>query len=134
MPGDLYFYEKRGASDNQFKVYVRYGLQGADRLLIDPEALTTASGSPHAVTFFSPSPSGKLLAYGMSEGGSEEASIHVLDVANLKELITPIDRAHYSGADWMPDDSGFFYLRQRCSTKARRKPRSTGTRRPSSTR
>lgn len=84
--------------------------------------------------FFSPSPSGKLLAYGMSEGGSEEASIHVLDVANLKELITPIDRAHYSGADWMPDDSGFFYLRQRCSTKARRKPRSTGTRRPSSTR
>ena len=117
LPGDVYFYEKRGASDNQFKVYVRHGLHGADRLLIDPDAMTTAGGPPHAVTFYSPSPSGRLLAYGMSEGGSEEASIHVLDVATRKELITPIDRAHYSGADWLPDDSGFFYLRQRLLDK-----------------
>ncbi len=113
LPNELYFYEKRGASDDQYKVYVRPGLKGKERLLIDPDALTKASGSPHAVTFYSPSPSGRYLAYGMSEGGSEEASIHVLEVRTLKELVEPIDRAHYSGANWMPDDSGFFYWRQR---------------------
>jgi len=113
LPNDLYFYQKRGADDNQFKVYVRHGLKGEEKLLVDPDALAHANGVPYAVTFFSPSDSGKLMAYGLSTGGSEEASIHVLDVATGKEVIEPIDRAHYSTARWMPDDSGFFYFRQR---------------------
>ena len=113
LPGELYFYEKRGAADNQFKLIVRRGLHGVETLLVDPEALTKATGSPHAITFYAPSDSGRYVAYGMSEGGSEEASIHVMEVATKKELIAPIDRAHYSEASWLPDDSGFFYLRQR---------------------
>jgi prolyl oligopeptidase len=117
LPGEVYFYEKRGADDNQFKLFVRRGLTGAEKLLVDPELLAKTSGKPHALTFYEPSESGKLVAYGMSEGGSEEASIHVLDVATLKEVIEPIDRAHYSHARWMPDDSGFFYLRQRVPAK-----------------
>ena len=113
LPGELYFYEKRGASDNQFKLYLRHGLKGEETLLVDPEALAKATGSPHAIGFYAPSPNGRLVAYGMSEGGSEEASIHVIDVATRKEIIEPIDRAHYSEAAWLPDDSGFFYFRQR---------------------
>ena len=114
LPDDLWIYQKRGAADNQFKVYVRRGLAGgAERVLVDPEALTKARGEPIAVTFVSPSDSGRYLAYGLSAGGSEEASIHVLDVATGRDLIEPIDRAHYSDAAWMPDDSGFFYFRQR---------------------
>lgn len=113
LPGDLWFYEKRGAADNQFKLFVRRGLKGQDTLLVDPEALTKASGSPHAITFYSPSDSGRYVAYGMSEGGSEEALIHVIEVATKKEVMAPIDRAHYSNASWLPDDSGFFYFRQR---------------------
>ena len=46
LPGGVYFYEKRGANDNQYKLYVRSGLKGAERLLVDPEALTRATGSP----------------------------------------------------------------------------------------
>ena len=117
LPGGVYFYEKRGANDNQYKLYVRSGLKGAERLLVDPEALTRATGSPHAMTFYSPSVTGRLVAYGLSEGGSEEASIHVIDVATRAEVIAPIDRAHYSDANWMPDDTGFFYLRQRALPK-----------------
>lgn len=49
----------------------------------------------------------------MSEGGSEEQAIHVIDVASGKQMMEPITRTHYSGASWMPDDSGFFYWRQR---------------------
>ncbi len=113
LPNDLYFYQKRGADDNQFKVFMRRGLRGEEKLLVDPDALAYASGVPYAVTFVSPSDSGRFMAYGLSTGGSEEASIHVLEVATGKEVIEPVDRAHYSGARWMPDDSGFFYLRQR---------------------
>jgi prolyl oligopeptidase len=113
LPGDLYFYEKRNADANQFKIYLRRGLNGEEKLLIDPDALAKAAGKPYAVNFFQPSDSGRYLAYGLSEGGSEEASIHVLEVATGREVIEPIDRAHYSEASWMPDDSGFFYLRQR---------------------
>ena len=117
LPGELYVYEKRGAADNQFKLFARQGLGGREQLLVDPDALTKATGSPHAITFFEPSPSGRYVAYGLSEGGSEEASIHVLAVATLKQVIEPIDRAHYSEAAWLPDDSGFFYLRQRALPK-----------------
>jgi prolyl oligopeptidase len=113
LPGEVYFYEKRGPQDNQFKLYVRHGLSGAEKLLIDPESLAKRLGQPYAITFYAPSDSGRYVAYGLSAGGSEEASIHLLEVATLKELIEPIDRAHYSGANWLPDDSGFFYLRQR---------------------
>ncbi|HEY9066603.1 MAG TPA: prolyl oligopeptidase family serine peptidase [Burkholderiaceae bacterium] len=113
LPGDLYFYEKRGANDNQYKLFMRRGLHGEEHLLVDPEALAKKTGSPQAINFYQPSSNGKMVAYGISEGGSEEASIHVIDVATRRQLIKPIDRAHYSEASWLPDDSGFFYMRQR---------------------
>ena len=117
LPGDIYFYEKRGATDNQFKVYVRHGLHATPRLLVDPEVLTKAGGPPHAVTFYSPSPSGRLLAYGMSEGGSEEASIHVLDVTTLKELITPHRPRALQRCRLDAGRQRFFYFRQRLLDK-----------------
>ena len=110
--GGRVFYEKRNADANQYKLYVRDGFKGAERLLVDPDALAKASGgAPHAIEFFQASNNGKLVAYAVSEGGSEDAVIHVIDVASGKELIAPIDRAHYSYVSWLPDDSGFFYLR-----------------------
>lgn len=113
LPGDLYFYEKREASANQFKLYMRQGLTGPETLLVDPEAGAAKDGPPQAINFYQPSNDGKLVAYGISEGGSEEASIHVIDVATRAARIAPIDRAHYSEVSWLPDDSGFFYFRQR---------------------
>lgn len=109
--GGLVFYEKRGADDNQLKLYVRQGYKGAERLLVDPDALAKADGSPHAIEFFQASNSGKYVAYAVSAGGSEDAVIHVMDVATGKDVTTPIDRAHYSYVAWLPDDSGFYYMR-----------------------
>ena len=111
--GGRVFYEKRRANENQQKLYVRDGFAGAERLLVDPEVLAKASGVPHAIEFYQPSNNGKFLAYAISAGGTEEAVIHVMDVASGKELIEPIDRAHYSYVNWLPDDSGFLYMRQR---------------------
>jgi prolyl oligopeptidase len=115
--GGLVFVEKRLAGDEQAKLYVRKGMKGEDRLLVDPELAAKATGSPHAISFFSPSHDGRFVAYGLSAGGSEQTVIHVVDVATGKELAAPIDRAQYSDANWAADDSGFFYLRQRALAK-----------------
>jgi len=111
-PGELYFYEKRGAADNQFKLYVRKGLKGAERLLVDPEAIGRKAGRPHAINYFAASHNGRLVAYGISAGGSEMAEIHVIDTATGKRVMGPISRARYGGVAWLPDDSGFFFTRQ----------------------
>jgi prolyl oligopeptidase len=115
--GGLVFVEKRLAGDEQAKLYVRKGLKGEDRLLVDSQALAKATGSPHAIEFFAPSHNGRFVAYGLSAAGSEQTVIHVIDVATGKELAAPIDRAQYSGANWAADDSGFFYMRQRLLAK-----------------
>ncbi len=107
-PG-LVFFEKRKAGEQQLKLYVRKGFKGEDKLLVDPDA--QGGGGPHAIEFFQPSNNGKRVAYGVSAGGSEEAVIHVMDVATGKEVMAPIDRAQFSYVSWLPDDSGFVYLR-----------------------
>jgi prolyl oligopeptidase len=111
--GGRVFYEKRRADEDQLKLYVRNGFGGEEHLLVDPEALAKASGVPHAIEFYQPSNNGKLVAYGISSGGTEEAVIHVIDVASGRELVEPITRAHYGYVNWLPDDSGFVYMRQR---------------------
>jgi prolyl oligopeptidase len=47
------FYEKRLARDNQFKLYMRRGFDGPEKLLVDPEALAKATGKPHAIGSYS---------------------------------------------------------------------------------
>lgn len=111
-PGDLYFYEKRGVADNQFKLYVRRGANGAERLLVDPDALAKKTGKPHAINYYAASPSGRRLAYGISAGGSEMAEIHVIDTATGRRLLGPVSRARFGGVAWLPDESGFFFTRQ----------------------
>lgn len=111
-PGGLYFYEKRGVADDQFKLYLRRGLKGPEKLLVDPEAIAKATGKPHAINYYAPSNSGRLLAYGISAAGSEMAEIHVIDTASGRRLLGPITRARFGGVAWLPDDSGFFFTRQ----------------------
>src|SRR6201996_2583899 len=115
--GGRVFVVKRLAGDEQGKLYVRQGMKGEDRLLVDPQALAKADGQPHAIEFFEPSHNGRFVAYGLSAAGSEQTVIHVMDVASGKEVSAPIDRAQYSDANWTADDSGFFYLRQRLLPK-----------------
>jgi prolyl oligopeptidase len=107
-PGDLYFYERRGAKDDQFKLYVRQGLAGKERLLVDPEALQKTTGTPHAINYYVPSSTGRYLAYGMSAGGSEDAVLYVIETATGKRVAGPISRAQFGGVAWLLDDSGFF--------------------------
>ena len=103
MPGERIYYLKRRVGDNQFKLLMRTGLSGPEQVLVDPDVLTKTTGVPHAINYFMPSWDGKTLAYGMSGGGSEEASLYLLDVASGKQLGAPIARVHESQIHWSPD-------------------------------
>lgn len=37
LPGDLYFYRKLLAGEKIPKLYMRYGLKGEERLIVDPD-------------------------------------------------------------------------------------------------
>jgi prolyl oligopeptidase len=102
------FYLKRPASEDSFKLYVRDGDGGAERLLVDPKA--TIPGASASIDFYEPSPSGRHVAFGVSANGSEDSTIHVVDVDTARTLPETIDRARHGEPRW-PDGNSFFYRR-----------------------
>jgi len=111
--GDRFFFLRRNPGEEQFKLVLREGINGAERVLVDPEAISKAAGRPHAIQDFQPSEDGRRLAYSIQVGGGEIGLLHVVDVASGKPLIEPIDRIRFGGVAWLEDGSGFFYSRLR---------------------
>ena len=109
LPGERYYYLKRKVGEKQFKLLMRQGLKGAEQLLVDPEVATQRSGVPHAINYFKPSWDGKHLAYGMSAGGSENATLYVMEVATGKPVGTPAPRVYDAGVHWLPDSRSYTY-------------------------
>ncbi|RZJ02329.1 MAG: hypothetical protein EOP39_22755, partial [Rubrivivax sp.] len=110
MPGDKLFYLKRKAGENQYKLIVRQGMAGAEQVLVDPEAMAKAKGGvPHAVNYFVPSWDGRHIAYGVSAGGSEDASLYVMKVATGELVGEPIPRVHEGLLSWTPDSKAFTF-------------------------
>jgi prolyl oligopeptidase len=75
-----------------------------DLMAIDPSGTTT-------LDFAVPSPDGARLAYGLSEGGTEKSLVRVLDVTTGEVIEGPIDRIRHSPIAWLPDGSGYYYVR-----------------------
>lgn len=109
-----FFYLRRDASDNQFKLVYRDGIAAQDVVLVDTAALAKATGKPHAIGGFTPSPDGQRVAYAISAGGTEIGTLHVLDVKSGQEVDPPIQGIRSSGGvAWLPDGKSFFYSRLR---------------------
>ncbi|HEY8257573.1 MAG TPA: prolyl oligopeptidase family serine peptidase [Gemmatimonadales bacterium] len=104
-----YFYQRRDGQENQPVLYVRDGVGGPDRVLIDPNRLD--AGGTVALDWYYPSDDGALLVYGLSEDGSEQSVLHILDVATGRELDDRIPRTRSADLAWLPDGSGFYYTR-----------------------
>ena len=82
--GTHYYYLKRLATGNVPGLYVRAGLAGKERLLVDPEAAKGARRTHFAIDYYAPSFDNKYVAYGVSPGGSEESVLRVIVIAQLK--------------------------------------------------
>ena len=104
-----YFYLRREGRQNHPVLYWRHGLDSADRVAVDPNALNEAGTT--ALDWFYPSEDGRLLAYGLSENGSEESLLHLLDLESGRHLPDRIPHMRAAALAWLPDASAFYYSR-----------------------
>ena len=104
-----YFYLRREGRQNQPVLYWRQGADGNDRVAVDPNALDPAGTT--ALDWYFPSQDGSLLAYGLSQNGSEESELQVLEVGSGRHLPDRISRMRAASLAWLPDASGFYYTR-----------------------
>ncbi|MGH9888339.1 MAG: prolyl oligopeptidase family serine peptidase, partial [bacterium] len=107
--GGRYFHQQRTGDEEQPRLFVRDGVQGTDRVLLDPALLTADRTS--ALDWYHPSEDGRLLAWGVSEGGSERSTLRVRDVATGADLGDVIPWTRACSLSWEPDSGGFFYTR-----------------------
>jgi prolyl oligopeptidase len=108
--GGRTFYRRReGSGQNQPVLYVRDGLNGEDRALLDPNQMNADGTS--AIDWWYPSEDGAYMAFGISEGGDEKSTLRVLDVTSGRALPDTIPHTRYCSLAWLPDRSGFFYTR-----------------------
>lgn len=104
-----YFYQRRDAAQDQPVLYVRTGVGGLDRPLIDPNSIDTEGTT--ALDWLYPSDDGALLAYGLSRNGSEESVLQVLEVETGRLRSDRIPDTRAADLAWLPDASGFYYTR-----------------------
>ncbi len=107
--GPWYFEFRNDGLQDHSVLYVRAGIDGEPRELINPNTWTedgTASLAGNAV-----SPQGRYIAYARSEGGSDWRDWHVREVATGADLPDRITFTKFTGVSWLPDESGFYYSR-----------------------
>jgi prolyl oligopeptidase len=106
--GRHYFYTRNSGLQNQAQLFVRSGLNGEPRLLIDPNSW--AKDGATALDDWVPSHNGKLLAYSVQDGGTDWRIIRVLDVKTGQQLSDEIRWAKFTGIAWV-GNQGFLYSR-----------------------
>lgn len=107
--GSRYFYSRNSGLQNQAVLYVRDGLHGEGRVLIDPNSW--AKDGATALSEYEPSEDGKRLVYGIQDGGSDWRTVRVLDVDTGQPLADELKWVKFSDLSWAKDGSGFFYSR-----------------------
>ena len=109
IAGHHYFYTKREGMQNQPILYVRDGVNGPDRVLVDANKL--AADGTIALDWYQPSDNGKYVAYGTSPSGSEMSTLHIIETKTGTILPDTIERTRAASVAWKLDNSGFYYTR-----------------------
>ena len=108
--GGRTFYEERAPGSDAFDLIVRDA--AGTRTLVDIAADRAKSGGkPLAINWILPSDDGSKVAVGISEGGSEAASLSVYDAVTGGVLAGPIDRAQYGATSWSDDGRTVYFIR-----------------------
>jgi prolyl oligopeptidase len=111
LAGGTLFYMRQTPPQPQPVLVAQAWPDGEAKVLVD---LNKGDGGTAIVEYW-PSPSGRYLAYGTAEGGSELTTIHVLDTKTGKSLADSLPYAGGGttpqGLAWDADEKGFTYVR-----------------------
>jgi len=101
------FYYFNDGSWQQSKLMIKDCEDCPERVLLDPNKFSDDGTVSLAST--SVNNDASLLAYSISDGGSDWRTWKVLDIKSGKTLEDTIEWAKFSGASWENDGSGFYY-------------------------
>ena len=107
--GNRFFYYKNTGLQNQSILYFKDSLSGNENILLDPNTLSKDGTVALSMTRITED--GTLLAYGVSESGSDWKEIYVRNIDSREDFTDHIQWVKFSGVTWLPDNSGFFYGR-----------------------
>lgn len=105
--GDLFFSYKNSGLQNQSVIYVRQGLEGADKVFIDPNVIDPAGTT--SIGLMGASKDNNYMAVSVQKAGSDWQDITVWDLRTMQPMGDTLNWAKFSGAAWFGD--GFFYSR-----------------------
>lgn len=111
-----YFYKKRKLGQELFSICMKEGDDGEEIVLIDPHSMSEKHTSN--VIILDITPDGKLMAYGVREGGEDEFTIRVFDIDGRKDLSDELPRERYYGVSVRHDKTGIYYSKNSFNDKA----------------
>jgi prolyl oligopeptidase len=107
--GGRYVYSYNSGTDEQDSIWTTSDVTQRGELLLDAEELSD-DGTASIGSYFL-SPDGHLLAYGVSEGGTDWRTWRVRDVGTRQDRDDELQGIKFSPVSWSRDSSGFFYSR-----------------------
>ncbi|HEU4513355.1 MAG TPA: prolyl oligopeptidase family serine peptidase [Nocardioidaceae bacterium] len=111
LVGDRYLVSRNDGTQQQDQWFVADSLETlreGGRLLIDPN--TFSEDGTSSLTGYDVSRDGRLLAYQVSDGGSDWTTLRVRDVATGEDLEDVLTKVKFSAATWLPDGRSFLYV------------------------
>lgn len=107
--GERLFFQQQPAGAQNYKLFVRES-GGRTRVLVDPTKLKV-DGQHVSLDWWQPDPSGRFVVYGLSTGGSEASTAHVMDVSSGRILDERLPDTDWGVMGWLPGADGFLYTR-----------------------
>jgi hypothetical protein len=110
--GNQVFFSKRDGTREQPALYVRplqtrRGQSAEERILIDP----LTYGDHAALDWYFPSPTGRFIAFGISQNGDERSTLHIIEVATGRMLDDALEHTKWTDLAWLHSEDGFYYRR-----------------------
>lgn len=105
--GEYYYYSKNDGLQNQAVIYYKKGLEGEEKVFLDPNKLSEDGTISLGGLYFSNDY--KYAAYSISRSGSDWNEIYVIDIEKGALTTDVIKWVKFSGAAWR--GNGFYYSR-----------------------
>ncbi len=102
-----YFFTRRAAEEDLSVICMREGSDGEDEVIIDPHTLSP--DHKISASIMGASPDGKMMAYGLREGGEDELILRIFDIDEREDLADEFPKSRYYDIMFDVRGEGFYY-------------------------
>ncbi len=105
-----FYFMRRNVSQQQYVIYKRQGLHGADEVLIDPAEIEgAADDDTTSISILDVSKDAALIAYSVRQGGEDELEIRLRCIQSHQDIGEALPRGRYFGVEIDADNQGIYY-------------------------